>query len=285
MPNHVSQRMTLAGPTDVINHFRRQHFTNGTEADCLKQIESLKKTIAEDEGLWRKGQAGESIAEVDKWRYDWLVRIGGPEKYSLFENLEFETSRLLRIRNNELGDNFSLASFAPEPPFIFDGGLSLEQENKSHRNWYAHNTTKFGTKWDAYSCDIQQEVEDIGDGKSKLVFYYETAWSTPDPVLDLIAQGYPDLKIVVEYLDEGWNFWGIRTMFGYEVDDACYEYGEVKAGSINAAKALWWLERQLRGRDDSDVAESWEKCPELHEDFPDPKLLGLEQPFAFDVTQ
>lgn len=285
MPNHVSQRVTLCGPTEVVNHFRRQHFTNGTEADCLEQIESLKKTLESDKELWRKGQAGGTIADNQKWRYDWLERIGGPESTGITLNIADQTARLERIRNNDLGDNFSLASFAPQPPFIFSGGLTGDREGQNNRNWYAHNKTRYGTKWDAYSCDIKQEVEDIGDGKSKFVFYYETAWSTPEPILDLIAQAYPDLKILVEYIDEGWNFWGIRTMHDFQVDDACYEYSEVKAGSVNAVKALWWLERELRGCGDEEAQEHWDEHPEIHADFPDPKLLGREQPFDFDVTQ
>lgn len=285
MPNHVSQRITLAGPTDVVNHFRRQHFTNGDEADCVERIEGLKKAVESDNELWRKGQAGEAIADGEKWRHDWLVRIGGPEKHGIAQSIVEETARLERIRNNDLGDNFSLASFAPQPPFIFNEGLTGDREKQNHRNWYAHNTARYGTKWDAYSCCIKQEVEDIGDGKSKLVFCYETAWSTPDPILDMIAQAYPDLKIVVEYVDEGWNFWGVRIMHDLQIDDACYEYSEVKAGSVNAMKALCWLERELRRRGDDDIAELWAENKQIHKDFPDPKLLGCEQPFDFNVTQ
>ncbi len=285
MPNHVSQRITLCGPTEVVNHFRRQHFTNGNEADCLEHIEDLKKTVDGDKELWRKGQAGETISDGDKYRYDWLVRIGGPYEYGPSKSILSEMARLERIRNNDLGDNFSLASFAPQPPFIFNGSLTGDRESQNNRNWYAHNRERYGTKWDAYSCDIKQEVGEISDGKSKLVFYYETAWSAPEPILDMIAQAYPDLKIVIEYIDEGWNFWGIRTMYDLQVDDACYEYSEVKAGSVNAIKALWWLERELRDRDDEDVEEFWGEHPEFHVDFQDPKLLGREQPFQFDVTQ
>lgn len=284
MPNHVSQRITLAGTTEVVNHFRRQHFNNGTEADCMEQIESLIETRDDDLALWELGQAGGDVSKK-QWRYDWLVRIGGPEGYDINQNIEEQKARLERIRSNDLGDFFSLASFVSPPPFIGNGDLTFKEQDANNRNWYAHNKTRFGTKWDAYSIDIQEEVTDLGDGKSKLVFYYETAWSTPEPILVMIGQAYPDLKILVEYIDEGWNFWGIRTMFDFEVDDACYSYDEVKAGSINAAKALYWLERQLRGRDDGDIAESWADNEEIHAEFPDPALLGLEQPFGFDVTQ
>lgn len=77
------------------------------------------------------------------------------------------------------------------------------------RNWYKWNIANWGTKWNAYNVNL---IKNEGD---TLIVQFDTAWSTPDPVIQTLAQWFPELRIMHEYFDEGWNFWGIDTWRGH----------------------------------------------------------------------
>ncbi|SUE95887.1 Uncharacterised protein [Ectopseudomonas mendocina] len=278
MPNHVSQRMTLVGPHAAVQKFRTAHFIHGHPAGLQGEIDTFEKKTVDMAALQARVDAGETLSEDEQRELNWWNNWGaGYHKRQAEEAKE----SLAKIEAGEPGTMFSLDSFSPVAPFIFQGGLTLEDEKRTgRRNWYVDNRRRFGTKWDAYSCVVREEVTDLGDGNSKFVFYYETAWSQPSPILDLIAQAYPDLHVTLEYLDEGWCFWGVRYSYGYEVVDN--EHTEYK-GDVSAFKELMWLERNIGGWDDERFAEFLKDLDDdernfVPEELRDPALLGTEKP-------
>jgi len=67
-------------------------------------------------------------------------------------------------------------------------------------NWYDWATANWGTKWNSYSFKwILQEDE-------RLVFTFETAWSTPEPVIRELVARYPRLEFSTLSFDEMWNW-------------------------------------------------------------------------------
>lgn len=53
------------------------------------------------------------------------------------------------------------------------------------------NREEWGTKWNAYNCDIKGETAS-----------FETAWSHPHPVIKKLSEMFPDVEIEVKYADE-----------------------------------------------------------------------------------
>lgn len=59
-------------------------------------------------------------------------------------------------------------------------------------DWYTWASTNWGTKWNAYS----QSKEESGEVQ------FDTAWSTPFPVMQKLSLMFPEATITVEYADE-----------------------------------------------------------------------------------
>lgn len=102
-------------------------------------------------------------------------------------------------------------------------------EKYGHMDWYSWSISNWGTKWNAYSFSMVEEAAEL------LTFRFETAWSTPEPIWNKIAEEFPKLKFVVNGFDEGWLFAvsgvieeGINNIEDVEPTDEVYEkvYGE-----------------------------------------------------------
>lgn len=58
-------------------------------------------------------------------------------------------------------------------------------------NWYDWAILHWGTKWNAYEVEVDEDS-----------IRFQTAWSTPLPVMSAISRKFPDVDIRVEYADE-----------------------------------------------------------------------------------
>lgn len=71
--------------------------------------------------------------------------------------------------------------------------MAIENEKKyGFRDWYSWSNANWGTKWNAYDQLIE-------DGN---VIKFDTAWASPYPVMEKLAQMFPNLHFCVEYADE-----------------------------------------------------------------------------------
>jgi len=71
-----------------------------------------------------------------------------------------------------------------------------------NRNWYDWRINNWGTKWNAY------DFNDIEPGS----YGFCTAWSPPIPVIRALSKLFPEVRIEIEYHDEGDEFKG-RMVF------------------------------------------------------------------------
>ncbi len=62
--------------------------------------------------------------------------------------------------------------------------------------WYEWRLENWGTKWDAY------EISVIHRSDRAIHIAFQTAWSTPQAVIETLAGQYPDLAIDVDFADE-----------------------------------------------------------------------------------
>lgn len=58
-------------------------------------------------------------------------------------------------------------------------------------SWYYWSIENWGTKWNAYETDFEEEY-----------LYFQTAWDTPLPIFEKIAELNPDTWFQVKYCDE-----------------------------------------------------------------------------------
>lgn len=75
----------------------------------------------------------------------------------------------------------------PTPEDVYQGDIG---ENSPANNWLAFNTENWGTKWDA--CDGEVYYDHVE---------FNTAWSSPEPVIKALAKKLNDAVICV-YADE-----------------------------------------------------------------------------------
>jgi len=76
-------------------------------------------------------------------------------------------------------------------------------ERHGHTSWYSWHCEHWGTKWNSYDCEER-------DG----AYYFDTAWSPPEPIMQKISEVFPDVKITHSFFDEGWCFWGKAEWLG-----------------------------------------------------------------------
>ena len=94
-----------------------------------------------------------------------------------------------RIASGELTES--------EKKYGVDRGITKEIEQEllqkyGYADWYGWQSNNWGTKWNAYS---QHEI-------SGNVIKFETAWSTPFPLMKAMSEKYPEVIINVRYADE-----------------------------------------------------------------------------------
>lgn len=85
----------------------------------------------------------------------------------------------------------------------FNGNLA------TNNNWYWWNLRHWGTKWDIAVSDGEQwastRLEVFEDGE-EFIYSFQTAWSPPTEVIDLLTQQFPTLKFNLYYEEEqGWG--------------------------------------------------------------------------------
>ena len=63
-------------------------------------------------------------------------------------------------------------------------------------DWYNWSTKNWGTKWNACETTIIENTE------NELKIFFQTAWSSPNPVFNVMVRMFPTLKYVIEIVDE-----------------------------------------------------------------------------------
>ena len=75
------------------------------------------------------------------------------------------------------------------------GKIYSDNEKKyGYRSWYGWCNANWNTKWNA--CDASY---------TNGVLYFETAWNFPTPVMKKLSEMYPDITMMFEVEDEGYD--------------------------------------------------------------------------------
>jgi hypothetical protein len=91
--------------------------------------------------------------------------------------------------------------------------------------WYNWNINHWGTKWDIASPDgTMGDVELQADSLevNYITYFFSTAWSPPIPIIEAIAEKYPNLTFTHTFVEPGMDYWGVNTY----IDGAIAEVNE-----------------------------------------------------------
>lgn len=207
MPNHVINILTITGDKKKVQA-------------VLTQIQSKKK----EDG---------TFAAID---FNEVVPM--PEDLSIESGSSAQTAKAI-IADMLKNPEFSIKEYALENLEKLTRSASVLPYLKNYfkygsTDWYDWCYKHWGTKWNAYSVEIT--------GKSQIQF--QTAWSTPLPVIQKLSEQHKDVTIRVEFADEdlgancGWyelkggEMVDITSLSGDEaIQHACtlwgYDYDEV----------------------------------------------------------
>lgn len=107
--------------------------------------------------------------------------------------------------------------------------IDLENGRKAQSNldrfgyadWYDWCIANWGTKWNAYSV----EINELSERRIKLSF--ETAWTPPVPVIAKLCSTFPDVEVCMHYFESG--CWFAGTVEGSNGEIADFEAEDVSA--------------------------------------------------------
>lgn len=201
MPNHITNRLTIIGTQE--------------------QVAQVREAI--------KGEGEDQFIDFNKIAPIPTELKGTVSPMRIITQAEYDEQER-KIANSELSDM--------EKKWGLSRGLTKELANEykikfGHCDWYGWQTSNWGTKWNAYS---QQENDEN-------CIEFDTAWSNPYSILVKLSQMFPEVTFEVEYADED---------FGYNVGRYNLQNGEIIEQNIPDGGTLEALEMAMDIKDDEE---------------------------------
>lgn len=206
MPNHVTTRCIVTGPSTIIAKFCGDLFEVSPTEDGDKNKDSLfdfQKIIPMPEVL--KGVEASTISEYGLK----LIITRAEYPHSFFESGVGMPASWITKFHEETGIHHMGAVakcyLAAHPEYESAGKLRLRAILETgFASWYEWNISNWGTKWNSYGVEIINSI-----GPNLFEFKFETAWSFPTPIFAKLADDYPELTFDIATFDEGHNFAGV----------------------------------------------------------------------------
>ena len=87
-----------------------------------------------------------------------------------------------------------------ENPFY--AGLRFKSTNRVDDRWYDWRNQHWGTKWDCYEVEIDEELP------YGFEVTFDTEWAPPEEICEAIREKYPDISVQWHYDEPGQEFTG-----------------------------------------------------------------------------
>lgn len=213
MPNHVTNILTITGPEELVARIKSE--ISGVFDDGDPMYIDFNKIVPRPDTLnITSGTTTSNGIAILKYRAGDPSDIRKIMGYNWATKFETEEDLITHMIDKNLA-NLEEAQKALDN--IRDYG---------HQDWYSWSTSNWGTKWNAYSQEAKE------DGTIK----FETAWSTPYPVMEALSRKYPEAVISMRYADEdfGHNVGEYTLQAGDLVDETTPEGGSDEAFELAA---------------------------------------------------
>lgn len=93
---------------------------------------------------------------------------------------------------NGMEDRIDFNKIIPIPDYIYLGDLGFEERKLYGVNtWLEWCPKHWGTKWNAYNISVDENS-----------ITFDTAWTTPIPIVNRLAELFPEITIIHEWADE-----------------------------------------------------------------------------------
>ena len=216
MPNHVSNKLTISGPTEILKKLEEQVKGPDTAGeDCVfsfNQIKPMPEILKDlsagttlNYAIWL---ASEHIYQSKVEQDPMAVAVRAMLKSDPPDMLE----RFCGMFDCACATHAEAVEWARQnQPKLLDMGMRSVQGYMEHGalGWYDWSCANWGTKWDAYDIDFER------DSDGRLIYVFDTAWSPPVPIVEELMEIFPGIAIEHRYFDEGHCFWGITVYSAY----------------------------------------------------------------------
>ena len=210
MPNHVTNILTFNGSTKDVEDLRNA--IKGIDSDGEEQAIDFSKIIPMPPELMIT-----SGSLVDYGIAVILFRERGDDS-KLKPVLDYPWVKAENITNAEQLANHLVENNKAD---LIQGKQALDNSDKhGFKDWYTWSIANWGTKWNAYSIS---EVDDS--------IMFDTAWSTPLPIIEELSSMFPNVKITLEFADEdfGHNCGQVVFLDGNTTDENIPQGGSAEA--------------------------------------------------------
>ena len=116
-----------------------------------------------------------------------------------------------------VGQVMDFERFIPPPANMFRENLGDKERRecaeKGIPNWRDWQSEHWGTKWNACDCEEVILTHFEHTSYAEAIYRFDTAWSTPEPVIRKIIEDWPELEIDGGYIDEGYEGCGSFNAF------------------------------------------------------------------------
>ena len=162
----------------------------------------------------------------------------------------------MKRANLDINSPSSILEFARfgEGKKMYDlGKIAMENEKKyGAPTWYEWCYDHWGTKWNAYECEIDPEKRKIS---------FSTAWNTPDPIVVALSAAFPDVGFQWLYADEdcGANTGGFISDAG-ELNE--YRFNTCSDEAYEVYVACWGADQCMYKNEDGKWRRyNCDECP------------------------
>jgi len=224
MPNHIVNILTIEGSEELVARIKSEI------SGFTKEEEGVEMPIDFDK-----------IAPLPK-------DLEGTTSPSRIISQKDYDAQEARIASGDLEEH--------EKQFGVSRGITQEIHDEyirryGYADWYGWRNNTWGTKWNAYD----QESRDNGDIK------FETAWSTPAKLMEILSNKYPEATFKVRFADED---------FGHNVGEYHMKAGDVikenipEGGSEDAymmacdIRNEWdYIPSRIEEMEEDDLGQKW----------------------------
>ena len=216
MPNHVTNILTFVGPQqdiDILRNKIKGVDEHGDEREIdFNKIVPMPSTMQITSG----SMVDRGIAIIKFTEHG--------DDSELRKMLDYPWVKAENIKTpQQLADHF-LEKDEGNKQYLQEARIALENiEKYGHKDWYSWSIANWGTKWNAY------EISDEGDS-----IRFDTAWSTPAPVVEKLSEMFPTITIKLEFADEdfGYNCGSVVFLAGDVIEENIPEGGSAEAYAI-----------------------------------------------------
>lgn len=178
------------------NHCYNQLYVMGEPSD-LDQFLAKIDNAFEQFGLTEDGRF--TFTAFVPYTDNVLTGTSGTGKF-VRRNGVWESTSLSQSEADSAGLEFYSGAYCEDSSGIVY--TQFDMQDKGLVDWYSWNIDNWGTKWDAYSIDVER-VQD-----NQLTIRFDSAWAPPSPVIHAMQEQHPELSITLEFEEPGMMFRG-----------------------------------------------------------------------------